>query len=62
VDGGDVFLWWRINRAMRPEAMDAIRSANEVFVSAASAWEVGIKPAVGEIRLDACVLAVWRDE
>ncbi len=38
---------------MRPEAMDAIRSANEVFVSAASAWEVGIKAAAGKIRLDA---------
>ena len=48
-----VFLWWRTNRAMRPDAMDAIRGANVVFVSAASAWEVAIKSAAGKIRLDA---------
>jgi len=48
-----VFVWWRANRAMHADAMDAIRTANEVFVSAASAWEVGIKAALGRIRLDA---------
>ena len=48
-----VFLRWRTNRAMRPDAMDAIRAADEVFVSAASAWEVAIKAAAGKIRLDA---------
>jgi PIN domain nuclease of toxin-antitoxin system len=48
-----VFLWWRTNRVMRPDAMEAIRSANEVFVSAASAWEVAINAAAGKLRLDA---------
>ena len=48
-----VFLWWRINHVMRPDAMDAIRGADEVFVSAASAWEVAIKAAAGKLRLDA---------
>jgi PIN domain nuclease of toxin-antitoxin system len=48
-----VFVWWRANRAMHADAMHAIRTANEVFVSAASAWEVGIKAALGRIRLDA---------
>lgn len=46
-----VFLWWRVARDMRAEAMEAIRSADEVFVSAASAWEVSIKSAMGKIRL-----------
>ena len=48
-----VFLWWRMNHVMRPDAMDAIRDADEVFVSAASAWEVAIKAAAGKLRLDA---------
>lgn len=48
-----VFLWWRAAREMRAEAMDAIRSADDVFVSAASAWEVSIKAATGKIRLTA---------
>ena len=48
-----VFLWWRAGRVMRPEAMDAIRTADDVFVSAVSAWEVAIKAALGKIRLGA---------
>ena len=48
-----VFLWWRAAREMRAEAMEAIRSADDVFVSAASAWEVSIKAATGKIRLTA---------
>ena len=48
-----VFLWWRSGRVMRPEAMDAIRTADDVFVSAVSAWEVAIKAALGKIRLGA---------
>jgi PIN domain nuclease of toxin-antitoxin system len=48
-----VFLWWRTNSVMRSDAMDAIRDADEVFVSAASAWEVAIKAAAGKLRLDA---------
>lgn len=46
-----VFLWWRSSKVMRPEAMEAIRTADDVFVSAASAWEVAIKTAAGKIRL-----------
>ena len=46
-----VFLWWRAARDMRPQAIDAIRGADDVFVSAASAWEVAIKAARGKIRL-----------
>jgi len=47
------FLWWRAGREMRAEAMDAIRTADDVFVSAASAWEVSIKAAIGKLRLTA---------
>ena len=48
-----VFLWWRAGREMRAEAMEAIRTSDDVFVSAASAWEVSIKAATGKIRLTA---------
>jgi PIN domain nuclease of toxin-antitoxin system len=48
-----VFLWWRAGREMRPEAMEAIRTADDVFVSAASAWEISIKAAAGKLRLTA---------
>ena len=48
-----VFIWWRAGRPMRPDAMEAIRTADDVFVSAASAWEVAIKSAAGKIRLGA---------
>ena len=48
-----VFLWWRAGRDMRAEAMDAIRTADDVFVSAACAWEVAIKSALGKLRLTA---------
>jgi len=48
-----VFLWWRAAREMRPEAMEAIRGADDVFISAASAWEVAIKAGAGKLRLGA---------
>ena len=48
-----VFIWWRAGRPMQPDAMEAIRTADDVFVSAASAWEVAIKSAAGKIRLGA---------
>jgi aspartyl-tRNA synthetase len=36
----------------RPVHIDELRDADEVFVSAASAWEVEIKAALGTIRTD----------
>ena len=46
-----VFLWWRAEPSrLSPEVRSRISTAEFVFVSAASAWEAGIKAAVG--RLD----------
>ncbi len=46
-----VFLWWRANDPLLQEpAKAAIADADVVFVSAASAWEAGIKASLG--RLD----------
>ncbi len=39
-----VFLWWRSNDPLLQEAAkSAIAGADVVFVSAATAWEAGIK-------------------
>jgi PIN domain nuclease of toxin-antitoxin system len=48
-----VLLWWLDdNRRLRPPARDAIADeANLVVVSAASAWEISIKAALGKLRV-----------
>ena len=47
-----VFLWWRTNSARLPrDVRRAVSGAESVLVSAASAWEVGIKIALGRLRL-----------
>lgn len=48
------FLWWRGNDArLKAEAREAIATAAIVFVSAASAWEAGVKQALGRLVLPA---------
>ena len=45
-------IWWRANDAhLSIVAREAISTASLVFVSAASAWEIAIKAALGRIRL-----------
>lgn len=47
-----VVLWWRANDSrLTLTARDAISAASLVFVSAASAWEIAIKSALGRVRL-----------
>jgi PIN domain nuclease of toxin-antitoxin system len=49
-----VFLWWRENSPiLSPASVQAIATADVVFVSAVSAWEVAIKRGLGRLRLDA---------
>jgi PIN domain nuclease of toxin-antitoxin system len=48
-----VFLWWREDNArLGSAARDHIASAESVFVSVVSAWEVAIKVAAGKLRID----------
>jgi PIN domain nuclease of toxin-antitoxin system len=48
-----VLLWWRQkSRRLGARPTDLIASAPEVYVSAASAWEVVIKTALGRLSLD----------
>ena len=47
-----VVLWWRLDSPrLKRGARDAIATADLVWVSAASGWEVAIKQALGKIRL-----------
>jgi PIN domain nuclease of toxin-antitoxin system len=47
-----VALWWWANdRRLAVAAREAISDATLVFVSAASAWEIAIKTALGRVRL-----------
>lgn len=56
-----VAIWWDAGMPMAPSAIEAIREADEVFVSAASAWEVEIKTALGKIRSDRSVAVLCAD-
>ena len=48
-----VFLWWREdNPRLGSQARNHIASAELVFVSVVSAWEVAIKTAAGKLRID----------
>jgi PIN domain nuclease of toxin-antitoxin system len=48
-----VFLWWQMGSSeLTDDAEEAIATADLVFVSAASAWEVAIKKALGKLRLE----------
>ncbi len=44
-----VLIWWDVGARLSREARNAIRDADEVYVSAASAWEIAIKTARGRI-------------
>jgi PIN domain nuclease of toxin-antitoxin system len=47
-----VFLWWRGEPTrLATEARSRIATADIVFVSAASAWEAGIKVALGRLEI-----------
>lgn len=47
-----VALWWWANdKRLAAAAREAIADASLVFVSAASAWEIAIKSALGRVRL-----------
>lgn len=45
-----VVLWWDTGARISREASLAIRNADEVFVSAASSWEIEIKRALGKVH------------
>ena len=51
-----VFLWWRENSPrLREPTRRAIARADDVWISAASAWEIAIKTRIGKIRAPASI-------
>lgn len=47
----EAFIWWDANSPkLGGHARAAIQDAREVYVSAASAWEIAIKEALGKVR------------
>ena len=59
-----VFLWWRADLPDLPGAARAaiVDDANEVYVSAAVAWEIVIKRALGKLDFEGRVADAVRDE
>jgi len=46
-----ILLWWLANsRRLSHAAESAIRECAQVFVSAATPWEIGIKTALGKLE------------
>ena len=51
-----VFLWWKaLDPRLSPAMLRAIAEADEVYVSAATAWELGLKVSLGKLRLPEAV-------
>jgi len=47
-----VLLWWKgLNPRLTPGLLEAIGGAEEVYVSAATAWELGLKVSLGKLVL-----------
>lgn len=47
-----VFLWWcTANSRLKAHARRVVSGAEEVYVSAASAWEAAIKISIGKLRM-----------
>jgi PIN domain nuclease of toxin-antitoxin system len=47
----EALIWWDADdRRLGPKARTAIERAGEVYVSAASAWEIAIKTALGKLE------------
>lgn len=45
-----VLIWWDEGARLHPDGAEAIRSAEQVYVSAISGWEIAIKTALGRLR------------
>jgi PIN domain nuclease of toxin-antitoxin system len=45
-----VLIWWDENARLSRAARDAIESADEVYVSAVTGWEIALKASLGKLR------------
>ena len=47
-----VLIWWDEGARLTKKAGEAIRAADQVYVSAASGWEIAIKASLGRLSTD----------
>jgi PIN domain nuclease of toxin-antitoxin system len=49
-----IFVWWLANDSKLPKAAEPLilDSSNEIYISAASIWEIAIKAGLGQIQVD----------
>jgi PIN domain nuclease of toxin-antitoxin system len=47
-----VLIWWDEGERLSSKASGAIREADQVYVSVASAWEIAIKASLGRIATE----------
>ena len=45
-----VLIWWDENARLSRAARDVIESADQVYVSAVSGWEIALKASLGRLR------------
>jgi PIN domain nuclease of toxin-antitoxin system len=45
-----ILIWWDAGEGLSRKIEDAIRSADQVYVSAVSGWEIAIKISLGRLR------------
>lgn len=45
-----VLIWWDEGESLSKRAADAIRRADQVYVSAVTGWEIAIKASLGRIE------------
>jgi PIN domain nuclease of toxin-antitoxin system len=56
-----VVIWWDRGEGLGARAISAIQDADQVYVSAVSAWEIAIKASVGRIETSRSVVDVVAD-
>ena len=56
-----VLIWWDEGTRLKAEASRAIRDADQVFVSSASAWEIAIKASLGRLTTKRTVAEALAD-
>ena len=56
-----VVIWWDQGEGLGKKATRAIREADQVYVSAVSAWEIAIKASLGRIETSRSVVDVVAD-
>ena len=56
-----IAIWWDAGLPLSPAAVEAIADAHEVYLSAASAWELTIKTALGKVRRSRSLATVASD-